>query len=118
LQSVGNPKAQYADIARAGDVDEVRFKAAHLLGHPLLVPAQKGIAGEIVIQRKRRRTAFHFYRREGLPAVGRCSGAAAHTKKREFATACECGELPAERRNAIGLSEAIGEKSNAQWRTQ
>ena len=117
-QGVCDPKTQDPDIARRGDVQNMRSKRQNLRRQPILISAQKGIAGQIMVQRKCRRTSFDFHLREGRLTDDLGSRPAMNTQERKLPAAGKCGELPAERTYSVGLVKAIGEERHTNRRYQ
>ena len=117
-KGVRHPKTQDPHIAWPGDVYQMRVKRPHLRRYPILVAAQKGVAGQIVVHRKCRRTAFDLHLRERWLTNDLGSRPAMDTQERKLPAIGKGGELPAERSYSVGLAEAIGEESDAKWRNQ
>ena len=71
-----------------------------------------------MVQRKRRWTSFDLHRCKRSPASDLRSRPAMNAQERKLPAAGKGRELPAERSYSVGLTEAIGEESDAQWRCQ
>src|SRR5450432_1777816 len=113
-----HPKTQDPDIAWPGDVYKMRVKRPHLCRYPILVAAQKGVAGQIVVHGKCRRTSFDLHLRERWPTSDPGSRPAMHTQERKLPASGKGRELLAERSHTVGLAKAIGEECNAKLRYQ
>jgi hypothetical protein len=72
--------------------------------------------GQIVVQRKCRRTPFDLHRGERSLTGDLRSSPAMHTQERKLPPAGKVGELLADGGYSVGLVKAIGEESDAKWR--
>src|SRR5689334_7907700 len=111
---MSHPKTQDPHISWPGNVHQIGMKGTELSDHPVPIPAEQGIAIQIMVQPERRQTSLQLERGEGLLTGNPRLGATVNAKERKLLPPCKCGELPAQRGNAVGFMERIGEEGDAQ----
>src|SRR5579864_4552437 len=116
-QAMSHPKTQNSHVSRTCNVHQIGLKGAELSEHPVLIPAEQGVAIEFVVQRECSRTSLQLQRGERLLAGNLRASATVGAKKWQLLALGKCSEFPAQRGYTVSFMERIREKRDAQrWR--
>jgi hypothetical protein len=84
---------------------DIRLKRLDFSEHPIFVPAQQGVAIEIMVQRKRGEASFQFQGGESLLADRFSPRTAMNAKKRVLSSLSKRSKLAAECGYTVGFAE-------------
>ncbi len=107
--TVSRPKSQDSQIARSGDVDQVRTKRSKVVSDPVFVAIQQEIASQIIIQWERRQAPFQLDGGQRVLLSGLRPGAAVDAQKGKLLALSKHSKFPAERSDTVGFVKGISE---------